>query len=282
LFIGAPTTLRTDVFLNFNIDNPDNSNTFIGSGKLDGNGIPPDFFSDVHVRKAFNYCFDWETYIQDAMVGEGIQSIGIPMAGMPGYDPNGPIYSYDPAKCEEEFRASELKGPNGESLWDIGFRLQVAYNTGNVTRQTVAEILGESLSTMNELFQVEVIGLPWPTFLRNQRAQTLPVFISGWHEDIHDPHNWYVPYLTGTYGRLQSLPEDISASFAEQMAAGVAETDPAGRNEIYTALNQEVYDLAPNIILAIATQRDYQQRWVEGWYYNPAYSAEYYYALSKK
>jgi peptide/nickel transport system substrate-binding protein len=201
---------------------------------------------------------------------------------MPGYDPNGPIYSYDPAKCEEEFRASELTGPNGESLWDIGFRLQVAYNTGNTVRQTVAEILGESLSAMNELFQVEVIGLPWPTFLRNQRARTLPLFISGWHEDIHDPHNWYVPYLTGTYGRLQGLPEDISASFAEQMNAGVAESDPAARNEIYTALNQEVFDLAPNIILAVATQRDYQQRWVEGWYYNPAYSAEYYYSLSKK
>ena len=33
--------------------------TLIGSCKLDGNGIPPDFFSDVHVRKAFNYCFDF-------------------------------------------------------------------------------------------------------------------------------------------------------------------------------------------------------------------------------
>ncbi len=54
-----------------------------------------------------------------------------------------------------------------------------------------------------------MIGLPWPTFLRSQRAETLPLFISGWQEDIHDPHNWYQPYLVGTYGRLQSLPQDL-------------------------------------------------------------------------
>ena len=29
-------------------------NTYIGSGKLDGEGIPPDFFSDIHVRKGFS------------------------------------------------------------------------------------------------------------------------------------------------------------------------------------------------------------------------------------
>ena len=78
-------------------------------------------------------------------------------------------------------------------MWDVGFRMQVAFNTGNTTRQTVAEIMAENLAKVNENFQIEIIGLPWPTFLRAQRAQTLPVFISGWLEDIHDPHNWTSP-----------------------------------------------------------------------------------------
>jgi peptide/nickel transport system substrate-binding protein len=281
LFIGYPTVSRTDVFFNFNIANPDGSNTLIGSGQLDGNGIPPDFFSDIHIRRAFNYCFDWEVFIQDALVGEAIQSVGISLPGMPGYDVNGPKYSFDIDKCAEEFQAAELRNADGQSVWDVGFRFQAAYNTGNTTRQTVAEILGTTLSEVNELFQVEVIGLPWPTFLRNQRANALPLFISGWLEDIHDPHNWFQPYLTGTYGRRQSMPEDLNAQFTELVNAGVSASDPAERAEIYTELNQAVYDSAAHIILAIATGRHYEQRWVNGWYYNPIYSGFYYYALTK-
>src|SRR5215216_2456884 len=34
---------------------------YIGSGQLDGNGIPADFFGDIHIRKAFSYSFDFET-----------------------------------------------------------------------------------------------------------------------------------------------------------------------------------------------------------------------------
>ena len=32
-------------------------NPYLGSNKLDGDGIPADFFQDVHIRKAFAYCF---------------------------------------------------------------------------------------------------------------------------------------------------------------------------------------------------------------------------------
>jgi peptide/nickel transport system substrate-binding protein len=72
LTLGRSGNTRTDIFFNFNVANPDGSNTYLGSGELDGNGIPADFFGDVHIRKAFNYCFDWDTYIQDIFNGEAI------------------------------------------------------------------------------------------------------------------------------------------------------------------------------------------------------------------
>ncbi len=289
LYQGAPAISRQDVFPNFNIKNPEGGNPLIGSGQLDGNGIPPDFFSDVHIRKAFNYCFDWDTYIKDVMAGEGVQSIGISLPGMPGYDPNGPHYTFDLDQCAAEFKAADLDhdgipagdDPEGD-VWTTGFRFQAAYNTGNTTRQSVAEILAEDVATVNELFQIEIVGLPWATFLRNQRDQTLPLFISGWLEDIHDPHNWYQPYLVGTYGRRQAMPDDINAKLQELVNAGVAATDPAQRGQIYTELNQYVYDQALEIILAIPTARRYEQRWVQGWYRNPIYSGTYYYPISKQ
>ena len=34
----------------------------------------------------------------------------------------------------------------------------------------------------------------------------VPMMTGGWLEDIHDPHNWYQPYTTGTYGGRQNMP----------------------------------------------------------------------------
>jgi peptide/nickel transport system substrate-binding protein len=279
VYKGMPQVTHTDVFFNFNIS----SDQYIGSGKLDGNGIPPNFFSDLHIRKAFNYCFDWDTYIKDVMVGEGVQTLTIPVAGMPGYDANAPHYTYDPAKCEEEFKAAS-DDPNSPAagVWDTGFRFAATYNQGNTARQSVAEILAADLGAVNDKFTVEVLGLPWPAFLQSQRDQSLPLFISGWLEDIHDPHNWYQPYIIGTYGRRQSLPADLTSQFQDLINQGVSETDSAKRAEIYKQVNQLYYDNAPGILLATATARRYEQRWVQGFFYNPIYSGLNYYTLSKQ
>jgi peptide/nickel transport system substrate-binding protein len=285
VYKGMPQVIHTDVFMNFNIS----SDQYIGSGKLDGNGIPPDFFTDVHIRKAFNYCFDWDTFIADVMVGEGVQTLTIPVAGMPGFDANAPHYTFDTAKCEEEFKLADVDkdgvpagdDPEGD-VWTTGFRFAATYNQGNTARQSVAEILAANLAQVNENFLVEVLGLPWPAFLQSQRDLSLPIFISGWLEDIHDPHNWYQPYLTGTYGRRQSLPDDIRSQYQDLLNQGVSETDPAKRAAIYAQVNQLEYDNPSIILLATATARRYEQRWVEGFYYNPIYSGLYFYIFSKK
>jgi peptide/nickel transport system substrate-binding protein len=288
VFKGYPNVTHTDVFFNYNISAPDGNNPLIGSAKLDGNGIPVDFFQDVHIRKAFNYCFDWDTFINDVMVGEGVQTLTIPVAGMPGADPNAPHYTMDMDKCAAEFKAADLDkdgipagdDPEGD-VWTTGFRFQAAYNQGNTSRQSVAEILSSQLASVNDKFSVETLGLPWPAFLQAQRAKTLPIFISGWQEDIHDPHNWYQPYLVGTYGARQSLPDDMVKQYKELLNQGVSETDPAKRAEIYAKVNQLEYDNPSLILLATATGRHYEQRWVNGWFYNPIYPGTYFYTLAK-
>ncbi|MBN1179390.1 MAG: ABC transporter substrate-binding protein [Anaerolineae bacterium] len=276
LHLGAPTTTRTDAFFVFDISN-DGGNPYLGSGQLDGNGITPDFFNDIHVRRAFNYCFDWDAYIADALAGEAVQSIGYLIPGMIGYEPDGPHYFYDPEMC-----AAELQQAWDGQVWENGFRLQVAYNTGNVTRQTIAQILQTNFSDLDPKFQIEVIGLPWPSFLAAIRASTLPLYISGWNEDIHDPHNWAQPFLVGTYAARQVMPEEMRQEFLTLVSAGVAVTDPAERAEIYHQLTQLDYDYAPAIRLAVATNRWYQPRWMGGYYFNSIYGAQARYVMATK
>ena len=139
---------------------------------LDGNGIPADFFANEHIRKAFSYAFDWETFINDVYKGEAVQSLELSLPGMPGYDDAAPHFTLDLDKAKSEFEASGLKSPDGQSIMDVGFRIQMLYNQGNTTRQIVAEILAANLSQINEKFQVEILGLPWPAYLAAQRART--------------------------------------------------------------------------------------------------------------
>ena len=261
---------------------------YIGSGMLDGNGIPADFFADVHIRKAFNYAFDWDTFITDVLQGEAVQSMQLPLAGMPGYDPNAPHYTFDLEKSAEEFKLADLDhdgipagdDPEGD-VWTTGFRLQMLYNQGNTTRQVIAEILASNLGTVNELFSVEVLGLPWPAYLAAQRAGQIPTMTAGWQEDIHDAHNWYQPYTTGAYGARQNMPADMTAQFKVLLDKGVGETDPAKRDAIYKEMNQLFYDLTPGNILTSGISHGYEQKWVEGRVYNPILAGDYYYPITK-
>jgi peptide/nickel transport system substrate-binding protein len=286
VYLGRSGNTRTDIFFNFNVSNPDNSNTYLGSGQLDGNGIPADFFTDVHVRKAFNYCFDWETYIADIFNGEAIQSKGLVIEDMPGWNEDNPIYSFDLAKCEEEFKLADLdkdgvpagEDPDGD-IWTVGFRLSGTYNQGNTTRQTLVEMISANINQVNELFIMESVGLPWPAFLRSVNARLAPIFFVGWHVDIHDPHNWYVPYLVTFYASRQSIPAEIQNTFIPLVNAGVLESDPEARNEIYRELNQLVYDAAPGIIGVLPTSHGHMPRYVKGIKYNQNYSGFYYYTM---
>jgi peptide/nickel transport system substrate-binding protein len=285
LYLGRPGTSRTDIFLNFDIAAGSN---YIGSGQLDGNGIPSDFFSDVHIRRAFAYCFDWDVYINDIFNGEAIQSPVLPMFGMPGYDANQETYYFDAAKCEEEFKLADVDkdgipaGEDPDDVWEVGFRLQALYNQGNTTRQTIGEILGANLSEVNSKFVIETVGVPWPSFLRTFRGGLGPVMASGWVEDIHDPHNWYVPYMTGTYAFRQNLPAELREQFSAAINEGVAATDPAERQAIYEPLNQLYFEQVPTILLAVGTSHGYEQAYVHGTVLNPALFGNYYYPMYKK
>jgi len=103
---------------------------FIHSGELDGEGVPPDFFNDIDVRKAFCYCFDSATYAEQIYLGEAIPSYSqLPVvfgdAVLQEY-----YYGLDLEKAEEHFRAAF----DGQ-LWDIGFKLTLEYNEGNDMRR---------------------------------------------------------------------------------------------------------------------------------------------------
>lgn len=263
------------------------ANPYLGSNKLDGNGIPPDFFQDVHIRRAIAYCFDWQPIVDDVYMGEAVQSRSLVLPGMSGYDANAPFYTNDLEKCASEFKLADVDkdgipaGEDSDDVWSVGFRFQMLYNAGNSSRQTIAEVLQTNLSSVNDKFVVEVLGLPWPAFLAAQQAYRIPIFVAGWQEDIHDPQNWYQIFTIGPNGKSQSLPEELEDRFQALIEQGVSITDPVERQAVYQQLNQLYFEEAAGLPLVTATSHIFEQKWVRGRIVNPIYPNVYYKTISK-
>lgn len=266
-FINMPMVASQDLFFNQKV-NVEGGNPYIGSGALDGDGIPPDFFSDIHVRKAFNYCFDWDTYIEEAYLGEAIQRRGPIIEGHIGYTPDSEVFSFDMAKCEEEFKLAW-----DGAVWETGFYVIIQYNSGNDQRRTMAEILEANIESLNEgKFSVSVLDVPWATYLDEMTSSRLPVFIIGWIEDYHHPHNWVLPYMSanGTWSMFEGLPQEqydrYDAKIQECLGIPFADAAPC-YEELQAWAIEDVIDLFG----IQSTARHYEQLWVKGYYENPIY-----------
>jgi peptide/nickel transport system substrate-binding protein len=291
-WVDEPQAAMTPAQFNWNI-NVEGGNPFAGSGELDGNGIPADFFQDIHVRKAFNYCFDYDAMINDALSGEGIQAQGPIIAGMMGYrEGEAPLYSYDPTKCEEEFKLADVDhdgvpaGEDEDDVWETGFYFQMAYNTGNDTRRLSSEILKAGIEAVNPNFSITVVGMPWPVLLNSRRAAKLPIYVGGWLEDFHDPHNWVHPFLhsQGNYGRVINMTQEYAEKYDELIEEAAALSTVDERRPIYEEIQLASQEDAVVVWMYQPVNRSHFQKWIHGFYFNPAYSQaeySYIYALSK-
>jgi peptide/nickel transport system substrate-binding protein len=268
--------------------NVEGGNPLVGSGKLDGKGVPPNFFSDIHVRKAFNYCFDRDTYIKEVAHGEAIPHRGPVIADMPGYDAKSEVYNYDLDKCASEFTAAF----NGD-LAKNGFTITLAYNAGNDSRRIALELLRDGITAANakmaggdqnkQNFSVGIVAMAWPSYLAANRARSLPVNITGWIEDFHDPHNWVVPYIscTGTFSGRQGLPDSMCKPWDDLISQANVELDQAKAADMYAQLQKGAIDQAVDIFVEQPTGRHYEQLWLSGWYYNPLFGDPFFPAMSK-
>lgn len=275
LYKDLPQLQNDAIFFQFDI-NPES--TFVGSGQLDGKGIPLDFFSDIDARKGFAYAFDWEVYLKDALKNEAQQTGSAIIEGLAYYDPDAPRYTKDLEKAEEHFK----KAWDGE-VWEKGFTVTLAYNAGNETRKTGCEILQQSLFSINEKFTVLIQVMQWPTLLRGMYAGLLPTFQIGWMADYPDAHNFIFPFMHsgGTFSGWQNYDNpEVDALVAE----GITATTSAERDRIYRQLDQIYYDDVPSFILSQPLGRRYFRSWVKGFYFNPTLPGDFsnLYALSKE
>jgi peptide/nickel transport system substrate-binding protein len=260
-YADRSSIVRHNVFFNFALPK---GSPYAGSGQLDGQGVPLNFFADVHVRRAFNACFDRSAFITDTLAGQGEVPRAITLSDQPGYA-GSPTVDFDLARCAEEFKAAAFKTQDELTLWDTGFAMQLPYRDGDAVQQAVVDQLAQNIAQLSAKFVITPVSISTLDWLRELRAGQLPLAAVGWQEDIHDPHNWYRPYLLDTYAARFNLPNDLAQKYQALIDQGVSESDSGARAATYAALNAALNEDAALILLPTGSNRRYEPVYLKGW-----------------
>jgi peptide/nickel transport system substrate-binding protein len=224
--------------------------------------IPVDFFQDPRIRRAFNYAFDYEGFINGPLGGYGAINPHYLPIGLFGYDPEAPVYRTDLAKAEQLFREA--------GVWDEGFTVSIIAEEGNLFALT-ALVLKDSIESLNPNFNVNVLAVAESVF--DDALVQEPLQYAMWAKNgdpAADPDSYFQAYIhpDGDWGRVHGMRNgyqdpDRIASLIDEAAV---ELDPARRAELYAELQRLAYEDPMWIIAAqegvVMAYRDYLQGFV--------------------
>jgi peptide/nickel transport system substrate-binding protein len=257
------------LLFNFNIST---SSPFLGipgglpAGTFSENGIPPDFFEDINVRKGFAYAFNYTQLIDEALLGEAFQPATPIIPGLPYYNPDQEKYTQNLTKARE-FLETAWSG----QLWANGFNVTVCYWTQVPTgwAQLACENLKANIEGLNPKFHINTKSFnTFDEFWRYEEKKELPILPAGWLADFADPHNFalaYMGYFGFSYTYYQSYRNSTIESLVDQ---GIAATNSAHRQEIYYDLQRLYWEDCPGFCLLQPIGRAFIRDWVQGWSYD--------------
>lgn len=246
------------IFLNENMGATDNP--VIGSGKLDGLGVPPDFFADADARKCFAYA--WDTGEDDPQyAGDGsFYATMLLLPFYPAYDASIPRYKLDLTRAEEHCRAAW-----GGQLWENGMRFVVPSD------DWVGAYFKSTLESLNPKFHIELADVGEEQQARMWSELQFPWTTAAGYASFPDPYefmsDWYQSSTSFT-GRLGYANAQIDRLIAEART----EFDEAKRNELYRQVGRLAYEDAPFILLPSFPYTIVVSDKVTGAYRNPMFT----------
>ncbi|MBI4055670.1 MAG: ABC transporter substrate-binding protein [Elusimicrobia bacterium] len=268
--------LQTDPVLFFTFQINPEANPDIGSGRLDGRGIPPDFFQDEDVRKGFAYSFDYEGFLAEVFQKMAERAVGPIPPGLLESGSDLPFYRLDLDAARRHFRKAW-----GGRVWKKGFEFTMTYNTGSELREVACQILQRKVQSLNPKFKLHLRGVEWAVFLDKTQSHRMPIFGRGWMADYPDPHNFAFPFLhsQGRYPIAQGYRNPELDLWVEE---AVEEKDPQRRGELYRRIQASAYREALQIYTVHPQGVRAMRDWVQGYFDNPIFLGVYFYPLSKR
>jgi peptide/nickel transport system substrate-binding protein len=152
----------------------------VGSGKLDGKGLPANFFADINVRRGFAAALDSKRIINEVLGGLAEpRTMPVPTT-LPGYDASIKTIPFNLERAAQEFR----KVGNGQ-LWKTGFSFEAIVPTGDDALNAM-NLLKQNLERINPKFKMKVKVMPNNDLYPALAMGVVPLTISGNAAEIPD------------------------------------------------------------------------------------------------
>jgi peptide/nickel transport system substrate-binding protein len=154
---------------------------YVGSGKLDGKGIPANFFADTNVRRAFAATVDHQRITNEIYGGLAeFRTMPVP-SSLPGYDASIKTIPFNLEAAKTEFKKA-FKG----QVWKNGFSFEVMLPAGATAAQSIMDLLKKNLERINPKFKIKIKALPLNDLYPALGGGFVPLTINGNSVEVPD------------------------------------------------------------------------------------------------
>jgi peptide/nickel transport system substrate-binding protein len=228
--------------------------------------------SDVNVRRAMSYAFDYDAMIE-ILGGFGTRIAGPLSTALAGARQD-PVYQTDLDKAKEELAKS--------ADYADGFEIDFVYVTGLEEERQTGQILADQLSNLN--IKVNVVGMEWANavalFADAETSTAMFPIYSGSDYPDADNYLWqsFHSSSAGTWTGADHYANPDVDSLLEQARAA---TDEATRTDLYDQVQGIVIDDAVEIYLTSPIEALPHREELVGYQYTPVMGSDpWWYAIS--
>ncbi len=219
------------------------------------------WFTNELFRQGIAYSIDRKTMIKLVYNGLGYNDIEDFSPGSPWYDPNVPVYHYDPKKARELFKEAGFHWKNGKMYDQYGNRVEFTLltNSGNTIRLLKGELFQSELAKMG--IKVHFHSIDFNTLITKLDSNfDYEAILLGWigSGDIEPSENddfWLSNAEDHQWYPMQKKPATRWEAEIDKLAnEGIGTYNIKKRKKIYDKLEQILYTEVPQILLPVRDQ----------------------------
>ncbi len=232
------------------------------------------FFEDVRVRKALIKLFDREKMRQTLQRGVPANANCVFYHLGPNCDPATKQVEFDPAGAVADLAAAGWKDTDGDGLLDKGgkpFRFTALYPAGNPVNEQHMLAWKDQLKRAG--IELELNKIEWAVFTGKLRSHEFDVCMLAWVGAVeNDPTQIWHSSQTEDGSNYVHYASPKADALIEQIRG---EFDETKRQALFRALNAQIVEDAPYLLLYHMPKRTLLHRRLRGVYESPIESPQY-------